>query len=173
VIVSGEQLKELNHYILSSFLMLVLEGVVSLHRTSPLQLLWHQWFGHRFILLWCWMVCLGNEPRSFFFEIKPKYCILDSFVDYEGYSISSMGFLPTVVDILVTPIPVHFSSVILKMPMFKLTIFCLTMSNFHWNNIQVPMKHCCKSNFYFHHQTDPQLSIFSNLAQSLHSFWSY
>ena len=48
-----------------SFLMLVLEGVVSLHRTSPLQLLWHQWFGHRFILLWCWMVCLGNEPRSF------------------------------------------------------------------------------------------------------------
>ena len=33
-----------------------------------------------------------------FFEIVPKYCISDSFVDYEGYSISSMGFLPTVVD---------------------------------------------------------------------------
>ena len=35
------------------------------------------------------------------FEIAPKYCILDSFVDYEGYSISSKGFLPTVVDIQV------------------------------------------------------------------------
>ena len=35
------------------------------------------------------------------FEIEPKYCILDSFVDYEGYSISSKGFLTTVVDIMV------------------------------------------------------------------------
>ena len=33
--------------------------------------------------------------------IVPKYFILDSFVDYEGYSISSKGFLPTVVDIMV------------------------------------------------------------------------
>ena len=33
--------------------------------------------------------------------IVPKYFNLDSFVDYEGYSISSMGFLPTVVDIMV------------------------------------------------------------------------
>ena len=35
------------------------------------------------------------------FEITPMYCISDSFVDYEGYSISSKGFLPTVVDIMV------------------------------------------------------------------------
>ena len=34
------------------------------------------------------------------FEIAPKHCILGSFVDYEGYSISPMGFLPTVVDIM-------------------------------------------------------------------------
>ena len=47
------------------------------------------------------MVCLGNEQRSIVFEIAPEYCILDSSVDYEGYSISSMGFLPTVVDIMV------------------------------------------------------------------------
>ena len=33
-------------------------------------------------------------------EIAPKYCISDSLVDYEGYSISSKGFLPTVVDII-------------------------------------------------------------------------
>ena len=42
-----------------------------------------------------------NRDRSVIFEIVPKYCILDSFVDYEGYSISSKGFFPTVVDIMV------------------------------------------------------------------------
>ena len=35
------------------------------------------------------------------FEIAPKYCILDIFVDYEGYSISSNGLLPTVLDVMV------------------------------------------------------------------------
>ena len=38
---------------------------------------------------------------SVVFEIAPKYCISDSFVDYEGYCISSKGFLSTVVDIMV------------------------------------------------------------------------
>ena len=38
---------------------------------------------------------------SVVFEIASKYCILDSFVDYDGYPISSKGFLPTVVDIMV------------------------------------------------------------------------
>ena len=33
---------------------------------------------------------------------QSKYCILDSFIDYEGYSISYKGFLPTLVDIIVT-----------------------------------------------------------------------
>ena len=42
-----------------------------------------------------------NGDHSVIFEIAPKYCISDSFVDYEGYSIPSKGFLPTVVDILV------------------------------------------------------------------------
>ena len=41
------------------------------------------------------MVCLGNEQRAFIFEIAAKYCISDSFVDSDGYSISSKGFLPT------------------------------------------------------------------------------
>ena len=35
------------------------------------------------------------------FVIAPKHCIFDSFTDYEGYSISSKGFLPTLVDIMV------------------------------------------------------------------------
>ena len=42
---------------------LVLEGVVGLHRT--VQLLHHYWLGHRLGLQWYWMVCLGNEQRSF------------------------------------------------------------------------------------------------------------
>ena len=49
----------------SFFLVLLLEGLVGLHRTDLLQLLWHQWLEHRPGLLWCWMVCLGKEPRSF------------------------------------------------------------------------------------------------------------
>ena len=45
---------------------------------------------------------LGNElDHSVVFEIVPKSYISVSFVDYEGYSISSKGFLPTVVDIMV------------------------------------------------------------------------
>ena len=48
------------------------------------------------------MVFLGNkEIILLFFEIASKYCISDSFVDYDGYSISSKGFLPAVVDIIV------------------------------------------------------------------------
>ena len=47
------------------------------------------------------MVCLGNEQRSVVFEIASKYCISDSLVDHDGYSISSKGFLTTVVDIIV------------------------------------------------------------------------
>ena len=35
------------------------------------------------------------------FEIASKYCISDSFVDHYGYSISSEGLLPAVVDIMV------------------------------------------------------------------------
>ena len=42
-----------------------------------------------------------NGDHSVIFEIAPKYCILDSFVDYDSYSISCKGFLPTVVDITV------------------------------------------------------------------------
>ena len=81
------------------FLVLIL-GV--LYRTDQLQLLQHQWLGQRFGLLWYWMVWLEtNQDHSVIFTVAPKYCISDSFVDYEGYSISSMRFLPTVVDIMV------------------------------------------------------------------------
>ena len=47
---------------------------------------------------------------SVIFEIASKYCISDSFIDYEGYSISSKGFLPTVVHIMVIWIKYAHSS---------------------------------------------------------------
>ena len=47
------------------FWMLVIKGHVGLHRTVQLQLFQHYWLGHRLGLLWYWMVCLGNEQRSF------------------------------------------------------------------------------------------------------------
>ena len=48
-----------------------------------------------------WFALEMNRDHSIVFEIASKYCILNSFVDYDGYSISSKGFLPTVVDIMV------------------------------------------------------------------------
>ena len=48
-----------------------------------------------------WFVLETNRDHSFVFEIASKYCISDSFVNHDGYSISSKGFLPTVVDIMV------------------------------------------------------------------------
>ena len=94
------------------------------------------------------MVCLGNEQRSFhFFEIASKYCISDSFVDYDGYSISSKGFLSTVVYIMVIWIKfIHFSSLIPKMLMFNLAISCLTTFNLPWFmdlTFQVSVQYCC------------------------------
>ena len=48
-----------------------------------------------------WFALEMNRDHSVVFEIASKYCISDSFVDHDGYSISSEGFLPTVVDIMV------------------------------------------------------------------------
>ena len=48
-----------------------------------------------------WFALEMNRDHSIVFEIASKYCVLDSFIEYEGYSISSKGFLSTVVDIIV------------------------------------------------------------------------
>ena len=82
--------------------MLVLKGLVDLHRTIQLQLLQHYWSG--IDLDYCeteWFALERNRDHSVIFEIASTYCVLDPFVDYNGYSISSKGFLPTVVDIMV------------------------------------------------------------------------
>ena len=85
------------------FWLLILEGLVGLHRTVQLQLLQHYWLGHTLELLWYWMVCLGNEQRSFcsiILRLHPSTAFW-TLVDYDDYSISSKEFLPTVVDIMV------------------------------------------------------------------------
>ena len=48
-----------------------------------------------------WFALEADRDHPVVFEIASKYCISDSLVDYDGYSISSEGFLPTVVDIIV------------------------------------------------------------------------
>ena len=81
--------------------MLVLKGLVGLHRTFNFSFFSITRWGIG--LDYCdteWFALERNRDHSVGFEIAPKYCILDSFVDYEGYSISSKGFLPTVVDIM-------------------------------------------------------------------------
>ena len=42
-----------------------------------------------------------QRDHSVVFEIASKYLILDPLVDYDGYSISSKGFFPTIVDIMI------------------------------------------------------------------------
>ena len=81
--------------------MLVLKGLVGIHRTFQLQLLQCYW---GIDLDYCdieWFALEMNRDHSVIFWFAPKYCISDSFVDYERYSLSSNGFLPTVVDIMV------------------------------------------------------------------------
>ena len=78
--------------------MLVLKGLVDLHRTVQLQLL------HCYWLDYCDIECFSletNRDHPVVFEITSKYYISDSFVDHDGYSMSSEGFLPTEVDIIV------------------------------------------------------------------------
>ena len=48
-----------------------------------------------------WFALEMNRDHYVVFEIASKYCISDSCVDHDGYSISSEGFLPAVVDTVV------------------------------------------------------------------------
>ena len=82
--------------------MLVLKGLVGLHRTIQLQLLQHYWWGIDLDYYDIeWFALETNKDNSVIFEIASKYFIFDSLVDHDGYSISSKGFLPALVDIMV------------------------------------------------------------------------
>ena len=48
-----------------------------------------------------WLALETNRDHSVVFESASKYCISDSFVDHNGYSISSEGFLLVVVCLMV------------------------------------------------------------------------
>ena len=48
-----------------------------------------------------WFALEMNRDHSVIFEIASNYCILDPFIDYDDCSISSKGFFPIVVDIIV------------------------------------------------------------------------
>ena len=41
-----------------------------------------------------WFALETNRDLCVVFEIASKYCISESFFDYDGYSISSKGFCP-------------------------------------------------------------------------------
>ena len=82
--------------------MLVIEGLVGLHRTVSFSFFSIADQGtdldycdvERFALE-------TNRDHSVVFEIVSKYCISDFSVDCDGYSISFKGFLPPVVDAMV------------------------------------------------------------------------
>ena len=82
--------------------MLVLKGLVGLHRTISFSFFSITGRGidldYRDIE---WFALEMNRDHSVVFEIASKYFISDTSVDYDSYSISSKGFLSTVIYILV------------------------------------------------------------------------
>ena len=80
--------------------MLVLEGLVCLHIIVQLQLLQHYWLGHRLRVLEWFALEMSRDLLSFL-RLHSSTAFQTLFVDCDGYSISSKGFLPTVVDIMV------------------------------------------------------------------------
>ena len=82
--------------------MLVLKGLVVF--IEPFNFSFFSVTGWGIDLDYCdieWFAMKTNRDHSVIFETASKYCISYSFADYDGYSIFSKGFLPTVVDILV------------------------------------------------------------------------
>ena len=96
-----------------------------------------------------WFALGMNWDHSVILEVAPKYYISDSLIDSEGYSSSSMGFLPTE-EIqwsaeLTLPVPLHSSSLIPKTSMFTFAISCLTTSSLPWCTdltFQDPLQYC-------------------------------
>ena len=80
--------------------MLVLKGLVGLHRTVQLQLLYIA--GQGIDLDYCVIEGLPwkrTEIILSFLRLHPS-TLFQTLIYYDGHSISSKGFLPTVVDIM-------------------------------------------------------------------------
>ena len=79
--------------------MLVLEGLLGHHKSFNFSITgWGIGLDYRDIE---WFALETNRDHSVIFETASKHCISDSLVDPDGYFISSKGFLPTVVGIMV------------------------------------------------------------------------
>ena len=83
--------------------MLVLEGLVGLHRTIQLQLLQHYWLG-----AYTWITVILNglpwtqtEIILSFLRLHPSTAFQTLLLTMMATPISSKGFLPTVEDIMV------------------------------------------------------------------------
>ena len=95
----------------TSFRVLVLEGLIGLHRAIQLQLLQHYWLGHSLRLLWYWMVFLGNKQRSFchFWDCTQVLHFRLFFWLWRLLHFFSR-FLPTVIDVMAIWIKFDHSS---------------------------------------------------------------
>ena len=74
---------------------------MGLHKTVQLQFLQHYWLG--IDLDYCdieWFALETNREHSVILRLHLS-TEFQTLVDYDGYSISSKGFFPTVVDIMV------------------------------------------------------------------------
>jgi len=122
------------------------------------------------------------------FEIAYKYCILNSFVDYEDYSISSKGYLPTVVYIMVIWIICPLPSIlvpwflecwcsVLPSPIWPLPI-CL--DSWTWHSLFLCNIFLYSIGLYFDHHNLALFPLWLNLfipsgaiSPVLHSFPEY
>ena len=84
------------------FWVFILEGVVGLHRTVNFSLFsinsWGTVLDYYDVE---WFALEMNQEHFVVFDVAPEYYNSDCFVDYEGYSISSKGFLTRIVQIIV------------------------------------------------------------------------
>ena len=139
---------------------------------SSFYFLWHYWLGLRLGLQCYWMVCLGNESRSFccFLRLHPS-TIFMTFVVNEAYTISFLGFLPTVVNLMVIWIkfthshPFYFTdSENVSVHSCHLLLDHVQFTLIHGPNIPGSYAILFLTESDFHHQTHPQMSIISTLA---------
>ena len=162
--------------------MLVLKGLLGLHRTVHLQLLQHYWLGHRLGLLWCWMICLRNEQRSFchfrdciqvlHFGLFCWQWLLHFFWGIPARISRYNGHLSLIH-------PFQYTSVLWSLECWHSFLPSLVwplpsfVDSWTWHS-----RFLCNIALYsigpcFYHQSHPQLGIVFALAPSLHSLWSY
>ena len=160
------------------FLVLVLKGLVGLHRTIQIQLFsvtgWGIDLDHHDIE---WFALEMNRDHSVVFETASKYCISDScwpwwllhfFWGILACSSRYDGHLN-----YIHPFPSILPHRFLRC-WYLLLLDHLQLTLVHGPNIPVPMQYCSLQHCtLLSHHPHSQLSIISTLAQLLHSFWSY